>query len=40
VKFPVFSDFSSKSLVFTSKIARRGFLAAFNMLMRTLPVSR
>jgi hypothetical protein len=23
VKFPVFSDFSSKSLVFTPKIARR-----------------
>jgi hypothetical protein len=39
VKFPVFSDFSSKSLVFTPKIARRQ-LGISNLIIvkKTLPV--
>jgi hypothetical protein len=41
VKFPLFSDFSSKSLVFPQKLqeGNLGFPATFNMLMKTLPAS-
>jgi hypothetical protein len=42
VKFPVFSDFSSKSLVLPQKLQEGNleFSATFNILMRTHPASR